>query len=618
MNALPKRSIESQSFTTRLAAWLAIAVIVVSAVAVATLYHVVSQAATKDIERRVDEVLAYLVGTLEMPLWEVDYDGVRAIGAAVSNDEAIVRLIVRDESGAVVYAKEKTSEDALTERSARIFHTQGNQQHVAGDVSVSLTHKAYQAGSWQLMQSSVTILVLILSSVVIVAVVSIRASLKRLLKSLDGIAARFAAETYDISDNTLPYLEFQSFGRALVQMARKIEGQIETIRVTEGKYRNIFENAIEGIFQSTVEGRFLSANPALARILRYDSVHDLVTRVGDIANDTYVDHEQRGELLSLLLDRGGVAGYEVRFRCKDGHAIWGSLSARMVRDETGRPLYIEGFLADVTERKRGQEEIRKLNQELEQRVADRTAQLESAYKELEAFAYSVSHDLRAPLRHIDGFLGLLKEKIASTLDAESDHYMVTISDAAKRMALLIDDLLSFSRMGRSEMTRTNVDLDALVREVIRDFKPETEGRAVDWHVEALPVVDGDRAMLRVVLVNLISNALKFTHQRAQTEIAIGCLPELATEAVVFVRDNGAGFDMRYVDKLFGVFQRLHGVEEFEGTGIGLANVRRVINRHGGRTWAEGKVDGGATFYFSLPQARHAESAEHGICEGNIA
>lgn len=251
--------------------------------------------------------------------------------------------------------------------------------------------------------------------------------------------------------------------------------------------------------------------------------------------------------------------------------------------------------------------IRRYSQVLEREVSERTAELAAKNKELEAFSYSVSHDLRVPLRHIDGYLTLLRETAWSLLDDESRRHIDTMAVSIRRMGTLIEDLLAFSRMGRQTMSATDVDLGALVADVVAEMEPETRGREIHWHIDPLPVVPGDQAMLRVVMVNLISNALKFTQKRAVAEITVGCLPEHEGETVFFVRDNGAGFDMRHSAKLFGVFQRLHRIEDFQGTGIGLANVFRVVARHGGRTWAEGAVDFGATFYVALPKrgADHA-------------
>jgi signal transduction histidine kinase len=228
--------------------------------------------------------------------------------------------------------------------------------------------------------------------------------------------------------------------------------------------------------------------------------------------------------------------------------------------------------------------------------------LQAANSELEAFSYSVSHDLRAPLRHIDGYAALLAKAAGETLNDKARRYLQTISDSAKQMGQLIDDLLVFSRMGRQDMLRTTVNLDQLVKTVLHDIRLDLQGRTISWTMHPLPEVLGDPAMLRQVFVNLISNALKFTATRPEAKIEIGATKRNPGEVEIFVRDNGVGFDMQYVNKLFGVFQRLHRNDEFEGTGIGLANVRRIIHRHGGRTWAEGVLNQGATFYFSLPLA----------------
>ena len=265
------------------------------------------------------------------------------------------------------------------------------------------------------------------------------------------------------------------------------------------------------------------------------------------------------------------------------------------RDEHGQPDAILEINTDITGRKQGEDQIRALNEEL----AKRAGELEAINKELEAFAYSTSHDLRAPLRHMIGYTELLHKHASSTFDEKGRHYMATILEAAKKMGTLIDDLLAFSRIGRTETRVTNVSLEQLVTEVLNEM-PALDGGKIDWKIGKLPEVYGDRSMLKLALVNLISNAVKFSRTRSRPEIEIGCVEKKNNRAVVFVKDNGVGFDMKYAHKLFGVFQRLHSTEAFEGTGIGLATVQRIIHRHRGSVWAESTVDNGATFYFSVP------------------
>jgi PAS domain S-box-containing protein len=316
--------------------------------------------------------------------------------------------------------------------------------------------------------------------------------------------------------------------------------------------------------------------------------HDLLRTVFPVALE---------DIHAELLRTGRWEG-ELRRTKSDGTTVTVSSRWSLRRDENEHPAAILETSNDISGQKRREEEIRGLNAEL----AKWSAELQAANKELEAFAYSVSHDLRAPLRHMAGFAELLQKKASSVLDDKSQRYMTMILESAKRMGDLIDDLLAFSRMGRVEAQMTLVDLDQLVKEVVSEVRQGTDGREIVWRIDSLPACYADRSMLRIVLVNLVSNAIKFTRQRVRAEIEIGGAEESEHEAVVFVRDNGAGFDMKYVDKLFGVFQRLHHADAFEGTGIGLATVQRIIHRHGGKVRAEGAVDRGATFYFSVPKS----------------
>jgi light-regulated signal transduction histidine kinase (bacteriophytochrome) len=258
---------------------------------------------------------------------------------------------------------------------------------------------------------------------------------------------------------------------------------------------------------------------------------------------------------------------------------------------------------EVERSQQREREISRLNQELEVRAA----QLQASNQELESFAYSVSHDLRAPLRHVAGFSDLLQRHASGSLDEKSRRYVAAIVESAKRMGTLIDDLLSFSRIGRAEARMRSVDLQQLVKEVVAEIMQETGEREISWKIGGLPVCWGDRSMLKLVVTNLLSNAVKFTSMRAVAEIEVGCVEVDPQLMEVFVKDNGAGFDMQYVHKLFGVFQRLHLPEQFEGTGIGLAIVQRIVLRHGGKVRAEGAIDGGATFRFALPKAENRQA-----------
>lgn len=352
------------------------------------------------------------------------------------------------------------------------------------------------------------------------------------------------------------------------------------------------------IYVLDAQGRVASWNAGAERLTGYP----LEEALGHPLNHCFSREEIRSgkpvHELDLALENGRFEA-EGWCRRRDGSRYYANWVITAIRDDSNKPAGFLKIARDMTERKQTADEISRLNAELEQRVRERTAQLEDANHELEAFSYSVSHDLRAPLRHIDGFVEILQETAADKLDGESREYLQTIANAARQMGKLIDALLAFSRLSRTNVTKRKIGLDLLVRDTLTQLKCETQGRKIEWVIHKLPEVYADPVLLKQALINLVANAIKYTRTREHPRIEIG-ITLGAHEQVVYVRDNGVGFDMRHADKLFGAFQRLHRASEFEGTGVGLANVRRIIHRHGGRTWAEGAVEEGATFYFSLP------------------
>jgi light-regulated signal transduction histidine kinase (bacteriophytochrome) len=307
--------------------------------------------------------------------------------------------------------------------------------------------------------------------------------------------------------------------------------------------------------------------------------------------------EKRSELPELLRQActSGVRS-ESQLRRQDGTLLPVQLSLSSIPlEECGRGICV--VAADVSEQKRVEEEVRRLNVELEKQVSRRTAELQAANQELEAFNYAVAHDLRAPVRHIHGFSDILDQDAASTLSADGRHALDCIRTGTLRMERLLESLLNLSRFGRQAVHRENVPLKQLVEDVIADLTPEIVERQIEWKIGNLPAVDCDPALMKIVFANLLSNAVKFTRPRSVATIEIGQQMRKG-ERVLFVRDNGAGFDMKYADQLFGVFQRLHHDKDFEGTGVGLATAHRILQKHGGTIWAEAGLDKGATFYFT--------------------
>ena len=357
------------------------------------------------------------------------------------------------------------------------------------------------------------------------------------------------------------------------------------VRAATSQLASIVESADDAIVGMTLDGIILSWNSSAERIFGY-SAEEVKGRPISIL----ILPERSDEVPRILerVKRGErVEHYEAVRRRKDGTLIDVSMTISPTRGETGKITGASTITSDNTERKQAQ-----------QLLIQRTAELEAANKELEAFTYSVSHDLRAPLRHINGFSKILLEDFGPQMNPAAKEYLQRMHETAQHMGRLVDDLLDLARVSRQALTMEITGLNALAEEVILHLRTEAQDRQIDWQVGPLPFVQCDPGLIKQVFANLLANALKFTRPRERGVIEVG-QTTVNSQPVIFVRDNGIGFDMRYADKMFGVFQRLHRQEDFEGTGVGLAIVERIIHKHAGRVWAEAEVEKGATFYFTL-------------------
>lgn len=395
----------------------------------------------------------------------------------------------------------------------------------------------------------------------------------------------YSARAKKVSDDEIGFLT-----DAFNNMLSEIQAQNQALRANQAKLENIVQGMGDAYFNLDADWKCTYVNDRALRLFateKKDFLDKTIWEVFRMFKGSDIDEAYQ----KPMHERTAVA-FEDYYPVVD---MW--LEARAFPEDGGTAI----FFTDVTKYRKAEEEVRSFNEKLEGMVADRTRELQLANKELESFSYSVSHDLRAPLRSVHGYMNIFEEEYASKLDDEAKRLMKIIQDNAKKMGQLIDDLLSFSRLGRKELMKAHISMSDLVGMVWDDLQKGEDHRDIQMTISPLPVAYADSVTMRHVWQNLISNAVKYTRHKPKAIIEIGSETQKGRTAF-FVRDNGSGFDMRYYEKLFGVFQRLHSQEEFEGTGVGLAIVHRIISRHGGEIWAEAKPDQGATFFFTLSES----------------
>ena len=434
------------------------------------------------------------------------------------------------------------------------------------------------------------------------------ASVWVLHRDLQGRPVRVLESNIDVTQRKHAEDRLAAQAEELSRQSQELHRSQQALESQQLMLRSVLDSMAEGLVAADEQGKFIIWNPAAAKIVGMGAANvptgEWNSHYGVYMPDTVTPYPpDRNPLLRAIRGEAGTAEMYVRNPELD-HGAWIEVTGGPLKDKSGALRGGGVAFRDITQRREDERKIRELNEDLEEKVARRTAELEAANHELEAFTYSVSHDLRAPLRHIGGFSRILVEDFGPAMDPEARVHLQRIEDGVRRMGLLVDELLNLARVGRHALKLQTTDLNTVVEEVVSLLQPEVGDRVVIWKIEKLPPMECDPILVKQVFQNLLANALKFSRRRDQAVIEIGYRQE-GEEQVILVGDNGVGFSMKYKDKLFGVFQRLHRPEDFEGTGIGLATVQRIVHKHGGRVWAEAELDKGATFYFTLAAAAPA-------------
>lgn len=579
-----------------------IAIIVIMAVNGLISYRSNWTRVVEHMNEQIEQVSSRLAFQISLPFWNLDKNAANNIllheinnpyisGIAVLQDGKLWTGVILNANKEAVLASDlkdgsRFNFEGDEEPKIRIKYKDSREKiWELGDLVLYSTDSFLKKLFKSIIIESVIQTIILIVGISILTVILLNLFLNKPLEKITDTARRIGEGEIELQAELAGTREVQTLATAFNRMTSRLRDSIEEL----DRY---FTCSLDLLCICDINGVFRRLNKEWESTLGYP-VSELTGR----NFMEFVYSEDKAKSIEQLQDLGKnkeVLNFVNRYMHKDGTFRW--IEWRSF--SYGNLIY--AVARDITERIENENRMRRMNDELEKRVAERTENLTFINKELESFSYSVSHDLRAPLRHINGFIKLLESQDTGTLNEKGKHYLQVISESAEKMGLLIDQLLQLSRTGRQELNKTQVNMNSLVRDVINGLSSETCNRSITWAIDDLPETHADLSMLNAVLTNLIGNALKFTRNRENTLIHIGSFAgQKKNETVYFVKDNGVGFDMNYLDKLFGVFQRLHSSSEFEGTGIGLANVQRIINKHGGTVWAEGEVDKGASFYFSL-------------------